>query len=151
MADFKYWDQTDEWISVQLERIHNIMLNADKVEDISKIQKIEIELLQEQRHRLAMMLNDETEASKLSLETAKAKNSEEAEKKKFKINTILEIAKLIAGLVGSGAAVYGSYKNFEAKKLECATNARNVDVITKLEASGDIPYHEANRCKYTGR
>ena len=180
MAELNYWELSDEFIADQLKRIHEIMKKANKIEDIEKIETLELKLLQEQRHRMNMMLQDETEAAKLSLETSKAKNSEEAEKAKlnleqaklslerdklsfetsnaknsedaekvkFKVTTILKILEIVAMLAGTGATVYSAKANLDAKKIECTSRERNVDRITALEESGEIPYQQANKSKF---
>ena len=89
MAELKYWELSDESISKQLSRISKILGNASKVEDIERIQKIELGLLEEQRRRMATMLNDETDASKISLEEAKL----ELEKAKLSLEQSKDIFK----------------------------------------------------------
>lgn len=148
MAELKYWELSDEYISEQLTRIHRIMENAEKVEDIAKIQQIEIGLLQEQRNRMKLMLDDETEAAKLSFEMAKNNALESNEKWKFRIGNVFRALELIATLAGTGATIYSAAKGFEAKKLECESRERNVDRITRLEENGDIPYQQANKNKF---
>ena len=148
MAELKYWELSDEFISNQLTRIHKIMENADKIEDIAKIQAIEIALLQEQRNRMKLMLDDETEAAKLSLEMAKNNNIEATEKVKFRVNTALKIIEILAAIGSTGAAVYSAKQNYKAKEIECASRERNVDRITRCEEDGNIPYQQANKSKY---
>lgn len=148
MAELNYWELSDEFISEQLTRIHEIMKHSDKIEDIEKIQKIELELLKEQRFRMKTMLDDETEAAKLSFEMSKAKSEEGAEKWKFKINSVFKVAEIVLGILAPAATIYSAKMNFDAKRIECESRERNVDRITRFEENGEIPYQQANKSKF---
>jgi hypothetical protein len=148
MAELNYWELSDEFISEQLTRIHEIMKHSDKIEDIDKIQKIELELLKEQRFRMKTMLDDETEAAKLSFEMSKAKSEEDAEKWKFKINSVFKVAEIVLGILAPAATIYSAKMNFDAKRIECESRERNVDRITRFEENGEIPYQQANKSKF---
>lgn len=145
MPNFDLWEVTDSQLAEAITYAREKWIASTNPDEGHEWREAMQTLMAEQRHRMDLMLKDETDAVKLDSERKLKEAELSNEKGKQKVQNLLKGFEVLVSGLGVVSTVYSAWAGLKGKTIESAVKAQAWERICKLEENGDIPLNQANK------
>lgn len=145
MPNFELWEITDSQLAEAITYARDKWIASTTPEEGHEWREAMNTFISEQRHRMDLMLKDETDAVKLDSERKLKEAELSNEKGKQKAQNWLKGLEVLVSGLGVVSTVYSAWAGLKGKTIESVVKAQAWERICKLEENGDIPLNQANK------
>lgn len=145
MPNFELWEITDSQLAEAITYARDRWIKSTTPEEGHEWREAMNDFISEQRHRMDLMLKDETDAVKLDSERKLKEAELSNDKSKQKAQNIIKVFEVLVSGLGVASTVYSAWAGLKGKTIESAVKAQAWERICKLEENGDIPLNQANK------
>lgn len=152
MTDTKIWELTEGQLAECITFARDKWIASTTPEEGREWREAMQAFVAEQRHRMDLMLNDETNAVKLDIERKRfeAEKQQQAnalmfEQQQQKTQNGFRIVELLITAIGAGTTIISAILGYKGRMVESTVKANAWNNICNLDRNGEIPLQQANK------